>query len=129
MDDGRIGNRLSRQSKTIAAGTATVEAAILGVPLVVAHVTSPLTFELARRIARVPSSCMVNLIAGAGVVPERIQQHARPAALAALTARLLFDRASRTEMRTGLAAAIASLGGPGAAERVAKLALEVSGRA
>ena len=111
-----------------AAGTATVEAAILGVPLVVAHVTSPLTFELARRIARVPSSCMVNLIAGRGVVPERIQQHARPAALAALVARLLRDPAARDEMRAELAEVVATLGPPGASERVADLALEVAGR-
>jgi lipid-A-disaccharide synthase len=112
-----------------AAGTATVEAAILGVPLVVAHVTSAVTFELARRIARVPSSCMVNLIAGAGVVPERIQAHARPAALAALVARLLRDPAERERMRRELAAAVALLGPPGAADRAADLALEVAGRA
>lgn len=111
-----------------AAGTATVEAALLGVPLVVAHVTSPLTFELARRIARVPSSCMVNLIAGAGVVPERIQAHARPAALAAVVARLLRDPVAREEMRARLAEAVAMLGPPGAAERVADLALEVKDR-
>ena len=112
-----------------AAGTATVEAAILGVPLVVAHVTSPLTFELARRVARVPSSCMVNLIAGAGVVPERIQAHARPAALASLAARLILDPQARAEMRAGLARVVATLGPPGAAERVAALALEVARRA
>jgi len=112
-----------------AAGTATVEAAVLGIPLIVAHVTSPLTFELARRIARVPSSCMVNLIAGAGVVPERIQAHARPAALAALASRLLCDPAARAQMRAGLATAVATLGPGGAAERVADLALEVAGRA
>jgi len=111
-----------------AAGTATVEAALLGVPLVVAHVTSPLTFELARRIARVPSSCMVNLIAGDGVVPERIQAQARPAALAALVAELVRDPAAREAMRARLARATAELGPPGAAERVADLALEVAGR-
>jgi lipid-A-disaccharide synthase len=111
-----------------AAGTATVEAAVLGVPLVVAHVTSSLTFELARRIARVPSSCMVNLIAGAGVVPERIQAHARPAALAAVVARLLRDPVAREEMRTRLSEAVATLGPAGAAERVADLALEVKDR-
>ncbi len=111
-----------------AAGTATVEAALLGVPLVVAHVTSPVTFELARRIARVPSSCMVNLIAGAGVVPELIQEQARPVALAALVGRLLRDADAREAMRARLAEAVATLGPPGAAERVADLALEVAGR-
>jgi lipid-A-disaccharide synthase len=106
-----------------AAGTATVEAAILGVPLVVAHRTSPLTFELARRLATVSSSCMVNLIAGEGVVPERIQDQARPAALASLVSRLLRDSGARAEMKRGLARAVARLGPPGAAERVADLAL------
>jgi lipid-A-disaccharide synthase len=112
-----------------AAGTATVEAAILGVPLIVAHRTSALTFELARRIARVPSSCMVNLIAGAGVVPERIQANARPAALAALAATYLQDSGAREALRARLAEAVALLGGPGASERAAALALEVAGRA
>jgi len=106
-----------------AAGTATIEAAILGVPLVVAHRTSPVTFELVRRLATVSSSCMVNLVAGEGVVPERIQSQARPAAIASLAARLLRDPAARAEMQRGLARAVARLGPPGAAERVAELAL------
>jgi len=112
-----------------AAGTATVEAAILAVPLVVAHRTSPLTFELARRLATVSSSCMVNLIAGEGIVPERIQAQARPAALASLAGRLLRDPAARAEMQRGLERAVAKLGPPGAAERVADLALALARRA
>jgi lipid-A-disaccharide synthase len=112
-----------------AAGTATIEAAILGVPLVVAHRTSPLTFELARRLATVSSSCMVNLVAGEGIVPERIQNQARPGALASLVSRLLRDPEARAEMQRGLARAVAKLGPPGAAERVADLALGLVGRA
>jgi lipid-A-disaccharide synthase len=112
-----------------AAGTATVEAAILGVPLVVAHRTSPLTFELARRLATVSSSCMVNLVAGEGIVPERIQNQARPAAIAALVSHLLRDAGARAEMKRGLARAVARLGPPGAAERVADLALGLVKRA
>jgi lipid-A-disaccharide synthase len=68
------------------------------------------------------------LIAGAGVVPELIQGQARPVALAALVARLLRDADAREAMRARLAAAVATLGPPGAAERVADLALEVAGR-
>ena len=112
-----------------AAGTATIEAAILGVPLVVAHRTSPLTFELARRLATVSSSCMVNLVAGEGIVPERIQSQARPAAVAALVSHLLRDAGARAEMKRGLARAVGRLGPPGAAERVADLALALVKRA
>ena len=109
-----------------APGTVTVEAALLGVPLVVAHRVNRLSFELARRVARVPSSCMVNLIAGAGVVPERIQSQARPAALAGLLAGLLRDPAARERMRAGLATVAAALGPPGAAGRVADLAVSLA---
>jgi lipid-A-disaccharide synthase len=113
----------------VAPGTATVEAALLGVPMLVAHRTHPLSFELVRRIARVPSSCMVNLIAGEGVVPERIQAQARPAALAAELGLLIGDAARRSSARAALERAVAHLGPPGCAQRVAQLALEVAGRA
>ena len=110
-----------------APGTVTLEAALLGVPLVVAHRAHPLSFALARRLARVPSSCMANLVAQAGVVPERIQSQARPAALAAELGRLLGDPGARAEMRRRLADVARLLGEPGAARRAAERALEVAG--
>jgi lipid-A-disaccharide synthase len=110
----------------VAPGTATVEAALLGVPMLVAHRTHPLSFEVARRMARVPSSCMLNLIAGEGLVPERIQGQARPAALAAELGQWLRDPQRRARTRAALARAVAHLGPPGAAQRAAQLALEVA---
>jgi lipid-A-disaccharide synthase len=111
-----------------APGTATVEAALLGVPLVVAHRVHPLTFELARRVLRVPSSCMINLIAEEGVVTERLQEQVRPTALAAELGRLLSDPEARAALRRRLEQAAARLGPPGAAERAARFLLEVAGR-
>ena len=112
-----------------APGTVTLEAALLGVPLIVAHRTHPLSFELARRLARVSSSCMVNLISQEGLVPERIQAQARPTALAAELGRLLASTEARDEMRRRLAEAARRMGAPGASRRAAELALEVVARA
>ncbi len=111
-----------------APGTVTLEATLLGVPLVVTHRLSRLSFEVFRRIARVSSSCQVNLIAGEGVVPERLQELARPTALAALLAGLLRDPAAREKQRADLARVAALLGPPGAADRAAERVLEVAGR-
>lgn len=112
----------------VAPGTVTIEAALLGVPFIVTHTLSRLSFEIARRISRVPSACMVNLIADRGVVSERIQEMARPAAIAAESARLLRDAAARESLRDSLRAATAGLGSVGASERAADLALQVAGR-
>jgi lipid-A-disaccharide synthase len=112
-----------------APGTVTVEAALLGVPFLVAHRTNPLSFELIRRIARVPSSCMVNLIAERGVVSERIQGQARPAALAAELGRWLAEPAAREHARGELERAVSRLGPPGASARAANWLLEQMGPA
>ena len=106
-----------------APGTVTVEAALLRTPIVVTHTLNRLSFEFARRVTRVASSCMLNLIAEAGVVPERLQEQARPAALASLLGRLIRNPRARDEMRSRLSAATARLGRPGAAERVAEIAI------
>jgi lipid-A-disaccharide synthase len=109
-----------------APGTATMEAALLGTPLVVAHRLQRLSFEIARRVTRVPSTCMVNLVAQRGVVSERIQNQARPAALAAELARLIRNPAARASARCALLAATQPLARLGAAQRAAELVLEVA---
>jgi lipid-A-disaccharide synthase len=109
-----------------APGTVTVEAALLGIPLVVAHRVNTLSFEIARRIARVPSTCMVNLIAGRGVVSEYLQESARPPVLAAAVSRLIRSPERRAALVAALSEVTAKLGGPGASERAAELVLEVA---
>ena len=126
---GRTHEGIALSTVVLAApGTVTIEAALLRTPMVVTHRANRISFELARRISRVPSSCMVNLIADRGVVSERLQEMARPAAMAGELSRLIRDAGAREEMCKALDDATARLGGPGASRRAAALALEVAGR-
>jgi lipid-A-disaccharide synthase len=106
-------------------GTATVEIALLGTPLVVAARANPLTAWLARRVVRLPSLTMVNLIAGEPVVPELIQEDARPERLAAALRELLGPAGQAQRLR--LAEVRERLGGGGTARRVAAIAREMIG--
>ena len=107
-----------------APGTATVEAALLGVPTVIVHQVNRLSFAIGQRLIRVPSSSMLNLIAGAGVVPERIQAQVRPAEIAGLVARWVRNPELREASVKEISAAAARLGQPGAVERAADWVLE-----
>jgi len=107
-------------------GTITLELALAGIPMVVGYRTSRLTYSLARRVVRVPSIALVNLVAGERIVPELIQDALTPAALAAAAAPLLdADAPPARRMREGLTAVRARLGEPGCARRVAGHALEL----
>jgi lipid-A-disaccharide synthase len=105
-------------------GTATVEIALLGTPMVVAARAHPVTAAIARRVVRVPSLAMVNLIAGAAVVPEFLQEAARPGRIAAAVRELLEGPAGDAQRRR-LAELRERLGGGGAARRAADLAEEM----
>jgi lipid-A-disaccharide synthase len=72
VEDARAALYHSRAS-VVASGTATVEAALIGNPFVVVYRVSPLTYQIARRVVKVPFVAMANLIAGKLVVPELIQ--------------------------------------------------------
>ena len=105
-------------------GTATLEIALLGTPLVVAARANALSAAIGRRVIRVPSLTMVNLIAGEPVVPELLQEAARPERIAAAVRELLAGPAGALQRRR-LAAIRERLGGGGAARRVAEIAREM----
>lgn len=102
-------------------GTVTLEVALLERPLVVVGRTSPVTAAILRRAVRVPSLTMPNLIAGEALVPEFLQEDARPQQIADAVESLLSGPA-RTRQLEGLAAVRARLGGGGAARRTARIA-------
>jgi lipid-A-disaccharide synthase len=103
----------------VASGTATVEAALLGTPMVVVYRLSPVTYHLGRHFVNVPHYAMANLIAGRRLVPELIQAGFTGETVAAEALRLLEDPASRARMKEGLAEVRGRLGAPGASARAA----------
>jgi lipid-A-disaccharide synthase len=105
----------------VASGTITVEAALLGTPMVVVYRLSPLTYALGRPLVRVPHYAMVNLIAGRRIVPEFIQGRFRPDLVAQEAMGLLASDAARGKMRDDLAEVRRLLGGPGASARAAEV--------
>lgn len=107
----------------VASGTATIEAALMGCPMVVVYRTATLTYLAGRLLIRVPFLGMVNIIAGKQVCPEFIQRTASPENLARAIEPLLAEGKARTEMTSELDRVRSILGAPGAEERAAKILL------
>jgi lipid-A-disaccharide synthase len=114
----------------VKSGTATLEAALECTPTVVAYRTSPLTWAVARLALRTRYVSLPNLVAGAPVVPELLQRDATPARLAqALVPLLDPDSPERAAQLTGFRTVRGRLGSPGAAGRVADIAMQLLGGA
>ena len=110
-----------------ASGTATVQAALHDVPMVVVYRLSPMTYRIARRLVKVDAVAMVNLIAGERLVPEFIQDAFTPEAVAREAISMLIDPQRGARIRAGLADVRRKLGGPGASRRAAQSILRVIG--
>ena len=108
-----------------ASGTATVQTALHGKPMVVLYKLSPLTYRLGRRMARVDMYAMVNLIAGQRIVQELIQDDCTAEAVAAEAVRITIDTEYRERMVDHLAEVCRRLGGSGASDRAAEAVLDV----
>lgn len=108
------------------AGTGALEAGLLAVPSVVVYRTDPMSYALARRVATVRSVALVNLLTGGSAVPELLQQHARPAEILAAVLPLLDrDGTAVRDQQLAYRRVREQLGGPGAADRTAAMALEL----
>jgi lipid-A-disaccharide synthase len=108
-----------------ASGTATVQTALHGKPMVVLYKLSPATYRLGKGLATVDMYAMVNLIAGRRIVVELIQDACTPDAVTSEAVRILTDRPYRDEMIAALAEVRRQLGGPGASDRAADAILEL----
>ncbi len=109
-----------------ASGTVTVEAALLGTPMVTFYRVTRPSWVAGKLLVRVPFYSMVNLIAGRELVPELIQGRMTGEAIAREARRLLSDDHARMEMKAGLADVRAKLSGGGnAPQRAAEIIQEI----
>ena len=107
----------------VASGTATLQAAVVGTPMVLLYRTSRFTYWLARLLIRVKWIGLVNLVAGRSVVPELIQSEATAQRLYDEAVRILDNQPAYDDMSQSLRHVRAALGEPGASIRAAEVVL------
>lgn len=110
----------------LCSGTATLEAALLGKPMVVVYRAHPLSFRLAKLLVRVRHAAIVNLLSGSGVVPELLQDDFTAEALVREVSPLLDETPERAQMLERLAHLRALLGTRPASEVAAEEVLDVA---
>lgn len=111
--------RAACDAALVASGTATLETALLGTPFLILYRLHPLTYAIGKRLVKIHSIGLANVVAGRRVVPEFLQEALDPAAIAQALERLLTRPAERRAQRGALAPGLRSLGGPGVAKRAA----------
>jgi lipid-A-disaccharide synthase len=109
-------------------GTVTLEIALVGTPMVIIYKLSPLTYQLAKRLVKVPNIGLCNIVAGETVVRELVQDQANPEEIAAEIGTLLTDPTYHDEIVRKLGEVQAKLGRGGASINVARIALELCAR-
>ncbi|GIX15312.1 MAG: lipid-A-disaccharide synthase [Paracoccaceae bacterium] len=113
-----------------ASGTVVLELAAMGCPMVAAYRVNHLSSLIARHLLRVDSANLVNLLCGRHAVPEFLQEHARPQAMAAALRPLLTDARARAAQRAALDEAMRRVGRGGVppSQRAAHALLGAIGR-
>ena len=106
-------------------GTATLETALLSVPMVIAYRLSPLTYWLGRLLVKTPFIGLPNIVAGKSIVKELIQHDATPEKLGSEVIRILSDKAYAGEMRAALFRVKEQLGHSGGSKKMADLAFSM----
>jgi lipid-A-disaccharide synthase len=106
-------------------GTATLEIALLTVPMVITYKLAPSTYWLGRWLVKTPFIGLPNIVLGKGIVKELIQHEASADNLAAEVKRILTDKTYADEMRANLIKVKEQLGQGGGSKNMAQLALEM----
>lgn len=106
-------------------GTATLEIALMGVPMAILYRLSPLTYQVAKRMVQIPDIGLPNIIAGKRIVQEYIQDQADPVVISAEIEKILTDPDYRQQMIAELNEVKQQLGSTQRSSTIAALALEM----
>lgn len=123
---GRV-ERVIRNSQVLvaASGTVTLEAALYGVPAVIVYKVSPTSYWLGKRLIKVKHIGIVNLIVQKTLLPELIQDDASPEQIAQKVIHMIGDPRLYMQITEELSHVRKRLGGAGASDRVARIALNL----
>jgi lipid-A-disaccharide synthase len=113
----------------VVSGTATLEGAIAGVPMVIIYRLSLISYLIGRMLVKVKCIGLANIVVGRKVVPELIQGEVTPQRIALEAAKILQDPAKRREIEDAFKLVNKKLGARGVSQRVARIALEMMGAA
>lgn len=113
----------------VASGTATLETALCGTPMVVVYRTSPLSYAIAMSLIRLSWFSLVNIVAGEEIVPELLQERLTVENLEREAEALLGSPQRLATMKRGLARVSRELGPPGASARAAQYVISALDRA
>ena len=109
----------------VCSGTATLECALLTVPMIISYKASLLTYAIAKKVIQVPCIGMPNLILGEKKFPELLQKEATPQKIAEEAVLILTDLTRQKTMRRDLEEVSRRLGAPGASARAAEEILKI----
>jgi len=112
----------------VASGTATLEAALTETPMIIIYKVSPISYHLVKMLVNVSHIGLANLVAGQRVVPELIQDDATPERVYETACQLLNNPLTMNQIRRKLKFIRQRLGGPGASDRTADIALRLLNR-
>ena len=108
-----------------ASGTATLEIALIGTPLVVIYRIAPLSYRIMSKMIKVEHIALCNIVAGQRMVPELIQNDATPENIQRELETLLKNNTQSEEQRAEMGKIREKLGGGGGADKIARLTLEM----
>ena len=111
----------------VASGTASLEAAIFGIPTIIVYSTSAFNYWLGKRLVSVPHIGLANLIAEDRVIPELVQNEASATSIATAAKKLMENPDAYQKMQDEMTAIRKRLGHTGASERVAEIACRLTG--